>query len=61
MTEGSISHFYDVVGTGDWSADMLVQYRQDLTRIIPEGWPIIAQHFNVGGAGLDGHKSRRDG
>jgi len=30
-----------------------------LPLLIPEGWPTIAQRFNVGCAGLDGHKSRQ--
>ena len=43
------------------SADIPAQCRQDLTLLIPEGCPKIAQHFNVGYASLAGHKSRRDG
>ena len=35
------------------------QCRQDLTILIPEGWPRIAQRLNVGCAGLEVHKSRQ--
>ena len=41
------------------AADGPAQCRQDLPILIPEGWPTIAQRFNVGCAGLDVHKSRQ--
>ena len=41
------------------AADGPAQCRQDLPILIPEGWPTVAQRFNVGSAGLEVHKSRQ--
>ena len=50
---------------GNWRSDRQARGNNcpmplALILLIPEGWPIIAQRFNVGDASLDGHKSRRD-